>query len=93
MPHVVSFEEQMDIPVDVAHLADVRRWVRSASFPERGRIDHLGGRMVDLSPGDFCCHGAMKAELVMALNQWIQSRRQGHLPEFDAQVMDEKDLA
>lgn len=73
-------EDQFEIPMDLRSLADFRAWAVSDSFPERGRIDYLDGRIeVDMSPGDLYCHGKVKTELVIVLGQRIKQRGLGDL--------------
>ncbi len=43
MATTVLFEEQLEIPLNLSSLADFRRWATSDVFPERGRIDYVGG--------------------------------------------------
>jgi Uma2 family endonuclease len=73
-------EDQFEIPMDLRSLADFRAWAVSDSFPERGRIDYLDGRIeVDMSPEDLYCHGKVKTELVAVLWQRIKQRGLGDL--------------
>jgi Uma2 family endonuclease len=75
----VIFEEQVEIPF-VGSLADFRAWALSDDFPERGRIDYIGGRIeVDMSPEDIFCHGTLKTELVIVLGQLVKGSRLGYL--------------
>jgi Uma2 family endonuclease len=80
MAGVVSFEEQVEIPLDIRSLEDFRRWALSDEFPQRGRIDYLGGRIeVDMSPEDLYCHGKLKVEFVSALDQIVKQQDLGDL--------------
>jgi hypothetical protein len=45
MSAIVSFEQQVEIPLKPWTLEEFRGWVQSADFPERGRIDFLSGRI------------------------------------------------
>ena len=60
----VLIEEQVEIPLGIACLADFRQWALSDDFPERGRIDFIAGRIeVDMSPEDLFTHGTLKSEI------------------------------
>jgi Uma2 family endonuclease len=61
-------------------LAEFRRWALSDGFPQRGRIDYLGGRIeVDMSPEDFFCHGTLKGEIYGVLYQLVKHGQLGYL--------------
>ena len=76
----VIFEEQVEIPLDLRTLADFRTWALSDAFPQRGRIDFIGGRIeVDMSPEDFFCHGTLKTEIVRVLSYRVKTDNLGHL--------------
>ena len=80
MATIVVFEEQVEVPLDLRSLADFRRWALSDAFPERGRIDYIGGRIeVDMSPEDFFCHGTLKTEIVRVLSSQVKQGDLGHL--------------
>jgi Uma2 family endonuclease len=76
----VLIEEQIEIPFGLQSLDEFRVWATSPSFPERGRIDFLGGRIeVDMSPEDLYTHGKVKTELVVVLGQRIKRLDLGDL--------------
>jgi Uma2 family endonuclease len=80
MANTLVIEEQIEIPMSLGSLADFRAWATSDAFPERGRIDYIGGRIeVDMSPEDLFCHGALKVELIRVLSQRVKSGNLGHL--------------
>jgi len=80
MATTLVIEEQVEIPMDLRSLADFRRWATSDDFPERGRIDYLGGRIeVDMSPEDLFCHGMVKGEIHGALQQLVKTKNLGYL--------------
>jgi Uma2 family endonuclease len=79
MASSVIFEEQIEIPY-FRSLAEFRAWALSGDFPERGRIDYIGGRIeVDMSPENVFFHGSVKTELVGALRDVVRSAGDGYL--------------
>ncbi len=80
MAGAVVFEEKIEIPLKVWTLAEFRRWALSDEFPERGRIDYIGGRIeVDMSPEDIFCHSTPKSEIHAVLYGLVKERDLGHL--------------
>jgi Uma2 family endonuclease len=80
MSTTLRIEDQVEIPMDLKDLADFRRWAVSDRFPERGRVDYLGGDIeVDMAPEDLHTHGKLKTQLIGVLWQRIE---QGDLGEF-----------
>jgi Uma2 family endonuclease len=76
----VIFEEDLFIPVGVSDLGRFRRWTADESFPERGRIDFVGGTVeVDLSPEDLYTHGAVKTTLTARLYPLVVDSGRGGL--------------
>jgi Uma2 family endonuclease len=76
----VVYEDQVEIPLGLTSLEDFRNWAVSDAFPERGRIDFLGGRIeVDMSPEDLFCHGKLKGELARLLLNRVNDGDLGHL--------------
>ncbi len=68
----VIFEESLAIPAAVHSLEAFRRWARSDRFPERGRIDYLGGDIeVDMSPEDLFTHGTAKMTISAKLHSLV----------------------
>ena len=64
MASSVIFEERVEIRY-FRSLAEFRAWALSDGFPERGRIDYIGGRIeVDMSPENLFFHGSIKTEVV-----------------------------
>jgi len=45
MANTIVFEDQVEIPLDLGSLGNFRRWAASDSFPQRGRIGYLQGRI------------------------------------------------
>ena len=73
----VLFEDQVEIPGNVATLTAFRHWSLSESFPKRGRIDWVGSQIeVDRSPEDLFTHGTLKTAIVASL--WPLARRKGY---------------
>jgi len=76
----VIFEEDLFIPAGVSDLDRFRRWTWDESFPERGRIDFVGGTVeVDRSPEDLYTHGAVKTTLTARLYPLIVDGGRGTL--------------
>ena len=68
----VIFEESLAIPADVHSLSAFRQWAQSDRFPERGRIDYLGGDVeVHMSPEDLFTHGTVKTTIVAELHSLV----------------------
>jgi Uma2 family endonuclease len=68
MASAVIFEERVVVPMDLRSLADFRRWALSDEFPQRGRIDYIGGVIeVDMSPEEVIAHGRLKGTIFAAL--------------------------
>ena len=79
MASSVIFEERVEIPY-FRSLAEFRAWALSDAFPERGRIDYVGGRIeVDMSPENLFFHGSIKTEVVRVLANIVQSAGGGYL--------------
>jgi len=73
-------EAAVTIPETARSLAGFTRWAHSDGFPQRGRIDFLGGRIeLDMSPEDLYTHGALKTRLTQKLDSWIEARDLGDL--------------
>lgn len=80
MSLTLVLDEQTEIPLSMETLEDFRSWARSQAFPERGRIDFIGGRIeVDMSPEDLFTHGSVKTEIVSVLGVRVKRRRLGRL--------------
>ena len=79
MASSVIFEERVEIPY-CRSLAEFRAWALSDDFPERGRIDYVGGRIeVDMSPENVFFHGSVKTEVVGELRDVVRSAGGGYL--------------
>ena len=80
MATTLLLEEDLEIPLNLASLADFRRWALSDAFPERGRIDYVAGRIeVDLSPEDIFCHGTLKTEIAAVLAVGVKQADLGYV--------------
>ncbi len=76
----VLFEDAIEIPAGIRGLRDFQRWVLSASFPERGRIDFISGKIeVDMSPEQFFSHGGPKEALARTLGALNFELKLGYL--------------
>lgn len=70
--------EEVEIPAGITDLAKFRAWATSDSFPERGRIDWIAGRMeVDMSPEDLNTHGTRKAAIAAQLWALVHETEKG----------------
>lgn len=79
-PVIVFDDEDLEIPAGILDLPAFRAWLHSPSFPERGRIDWLRGRMeVDMSPENLRTHGSPKTAIAGALWNRIYETRRGHV--------------
>ena len=78
VPSVV-LDQDVEIPF-VSSLSEFRQWALSEDFPERGRIDYLGGRIeVDMTPEDYYSHGGLKVEVVGVLRGIVKAADLGDL--------------
>ena len=76
----ILLEDEVRIPADVFDLASFREWARSDDFPDRGRIDFLGGEIeVTMSPENLGSHGSPKTAMVAALHAEIDARDLGQV--------------
>ncbi len=74
-------EEDTPIPRQATRdLASFRAWAVSPDFPERGRIDFLGGHLeVDMSPEDLHTHGIVKSGIAAVLHGMVVDRGLGEV--------------
>lgn len=71
-PAVIIEGEDLRVPAACHTLAGFRRWIHSADFPERGRVDFLAGDVeVDMSPEDLFTHGSLKTEIAGVLRELV----------------------
>jgi len=71
-------EQPFRIPATARDLEGFRRWARSDRFPERGRIDYIGGDLeVAMSPEELLTHGTVKAEIGAVLHFRIARKELG----------------
>ncbi len=53
-----------EVPVDACTLDGFLRWEDSQSYPQRGRIDFLSGRLfIDMAAGEIHSHETLKSRL------------------------------
>ena len=78
MSTIVSFENRVELPLNIGSLAEFRMWTQTPHFPETGRIDFLGDRIeVDMSPENLYCHGTLKTEISSVLHQLARKQSLG----------------
>lgn len=74
----------LEIPLPMNSLADFRRWALSPGFPEKGRIDYIGGVIeVDMLAETAYSHGGPKAEIARVVGNRVKSADLGEFY-FDA---------
>jgi len=79
-PSIVIQPEGVRIPAVLCDLDAFRQWARSDAFPDRGRIDWIGGEVeVDMSPENLPTHGSPKTAITMSLGRLIYETRRGHV--------------
>ena len=79
--------DELEVPMEIRDLADFRCWATSETFPQRGRIDYIGGRIeVDMSPEDLHTHGKLKVEIVRVLAERVKTDCLGELYTDSARV-------
>ncbi|MBI4613698.1 MAG: Uma2 family endonuclease [Planctomycetes bacterium] len=77
-PVIVFRSEGIEIPAGIVNLDRFRAWAHSRGFPQRGRIDWVGGTMeVDMSPEDLGTHGTPKSAIAIRLGQLIEDEERG----------------
>lgn len=65
--------ENVWIPDGIIDLPRFRAWCRSADFPERGRIDWVGGELeVDMSPEEINSHATAKSAIARELGRLVE---------------------
>jgi Uma2 family endonuclease len=80
MPTIINFQEEWQMPLAMATLADFRQWTRSPEHPAQGRFDFINGNIeVDMSPEDLFTHGSVKTQLAIVLGSLINDEDLGHL--------------
>lgn len=71
--HTISFEDRIEIPLDLRTLDEFRAWTHSDDFPEQGRIDYIDGRIeVDMSPENAFAHGTPKVAIAHVLHPFAE---------------------
>lgn len=75
---IVLEDAGIEIPYGISDVGSFRRWARSDSFPERGRIDWVAGKMeVDLAREDVNAHGSPKAAIASVLLRLVHDPGRG----------------
>jgi len=77
-PLIALAEDGAVIPTGIGDLRRFRAWLHSKCFPERGRIDWIGGRLeVDMAAEDLYTHGTPKSAIACVLGKLIQEPERG----------------
>jgi Uma2 family endonuclease len=80
---VIQAEQESDVvrvPAEAATLAGFRDWATSESFPQRGEISFIDGKvMVDMSPENLDLHNFLKGEISSVLRNLIRDQDLGRL--------------
>ncbi len=75
---LVLLTDELRIPIGFRNLETFRRWARSETFPERGRIDFIGGDVeVDMEAEDLGTHGMPKVDISADLRNEVVRRDLG----------------
>lgn len=75
---IVLQPDGVRIPGVLRDLESFRLWARSPEFPEKGRIDWIGGEVeVDMSPENLYSHGTPKAAIARALGALVEDSNLG----------------
>ena len=78
----LSFREDIlfEMPGNVGTLEAFLNWATSDEFPDRGRIDFLGGRLyIDMSGAELHSHETLKAAVAEALIPIVRGQKLGKL--------------
>lgn len=79
---------QIEIPT-IRNLEEFRRWALSDAFPQRGRIDYIGGRIeIDMSPEDYYTHGTLKSRVAMAIGDRVDELDLGDMLIGETRISD-----
>jgi Uma2 family endonuclease len=82
----ILLDQGIEIPA-IRNLSDFRRWALSPEFPQRGRIDYLGGRIeIDMSPEDVFTHGTLNAHVAARISGRVDELDLGHTLIADTRV-------
>src|SRR5690348_11984595 len=79
MPAVL-ISDDFEMPLGIRSLRDFRRWMRSPSFPQTGRIDYIGGNIeVHMSPEQLFSHSGPKGAIAKTLVAWNFHQKLGQV--------------
>ncbi len=79
---------QIEIPT-IRNLAEFRTWALSDVFPQRGRIDYIGGRIeIDMSPEDYYTHGTLKSRVARAIGDRVDELDLGDILIAETRISD-----
>lgn len=76
----VLISDDFEMPLGIRSLRDFRRWMRSPSFPQTGRVDYIGGTIeVHMSPEQLFSHGGPKEAIARTLAGWNFEQKLGKI--------------
>jgi Uma2 family endonuclease len=82
----ILLDQDVEIPL-IRTLQEFRQWALSEQFPQRGRIDYIGGRVeVDTSPEDVFTHGTLKTEVAARIADRVNQLDLGHTLVADTRI-------
>jgi Uma2 family endonuclease len=68
----------LEIPADAQTYDGFVKWATSDDFPERGRIDYLGGKLfIDMVSEEAHSHGTLKTALVVSVGGFVRQNDLG----------------
>lgn len=76
----IHIDDTVLIPAGIKDLDRFRRWARSDSFPERGRINFIDGRIeVEVYPRELNRHSAPLTEVACGIANRVKAADLGHV--------------
>lgn len=95
MSTIVLYDDVVRVPDGLRGVAAFRQWLRSADFPERGRICYLAGEVwVDMSKEQLFTHNQVKQEFNLVIGGLVKAERLGrYFPDGVFVTNDDADLA
>jgi Uma2 family endonuclease len=75
---LVGEQRRVHVPAGIVDLAGFRAWAHSPDFPDKTRVDYLGGTIwVDLSMEQLYSHNQVKVEVYRVLIALVRASRSG----------------